>query len=100
MKPVTILMGLAAGFSVIASQASASCFPVKTEIVSLGEISARAYAERSLDKGIEDQRLAIEASGAQIGQVTKPDVTCQRFPNILGADEWRCVGAARVCSKS
>lgn len=87
-------------FSVtVSAPASAACFPVKTEIVSLGEKSARSYAERSLTQHIENEKQMIASTGAEIGRIAKGEMSCKPFPNLLGADEWRCVGEASVCTK-
>jgi hypothetical protein len=83
----------------VGAKAGASCFPVKTDNISLGEKPARAYAERSLNKGIEAETRRLQAAGAQIGRVVRKELTCKHFPNVLGADEWRCLGEARVCTK-
>jgi hypothetical protein len=75
------------------------CFPVTSEVVSLGEDSAKAYAERSLDRGIENEQAIIASRGEAVGKITRQELRCAPFPNLLGADEWRCVGAAKVCAK-
>ncbi|NJM35243.1 MAG: hypothetical protein HC850_11620 [Rhodomicrobium sp.] len=81
------------------AKAGAVCFPVKTDNISLGEKPARAYAERSLAQGIEAESRRLQSTGAQIGRVVKKDLSCKHFPNVLGADEWRCTGEAEVCTK-
>lgn len=86
------------GFAVLADAAHAGCFPVKSEVVSLGEKAARFYAERSLVKAIDEQKGSLESSGGQFGRVTRSALSCKPFPNLIGADEWRCVGEAKVCS--
>lgn len=81
-----------------AGLAQAACFPVKSEIVSLGEKAARYYADRSLAKAIDEQKTSAESSGAQIGRIVKSDLACAPFPNVIGADEWRCTGEAKFCT--
>jgi len=78
--------------------ANAGCFPVKSEVVSLGEKAARYYADRSLVKAIDEQKASAESSGAQIGRIVKSDLNCAPFPNLIGADEWRCTGEAKLCT--
>jgi hypothetical protein len=69
----------------------------RSEVVSLGENAAKAYAERSLDRGIEKEQNVIASRGEAVGRITREELNCAPFPNLLGADEWRCVGAAKVC---
>lgn len=78
--------------------AQAGCFPVKSEVVSLGEKAARYYADRSLAKAIDEQKGSAESSGVQIGRVVRSDLACAPFPNLIGADEWRCTGEAKLCT--
>ena len=96
LKPVFVLALV--GLALPASIARAGCFPVKSEVVSLGEKAARFYAERSLNKAIDEQKTSVESSGSQLGRITKGGLNCQPFPNLIGADEWRCVGEAKVCT--
>jgi hypothetical protein len=84
----------------LSGPASAACFPVTSDVVSLGEKSARSYAERSLDRNIENKKRMISSTGAEIGPVRNREMSCKPFPNVLGADEWQCLGKARVCTKS
>ena len=95
-----LLIPAAFAILMVPCAAQAGCNPVKADVVSLGEKSARSYATRSLDKGIEDEKQTIMSAGGQIGKVTKKELTCQPFSNLVGANEWRCTGEARVCSKS
>lgn len=89
-----------AGVCLLASNpASAICFPVTTDIVSLGEKTALAYAQRSMTRNIEEEKERITGTGGTVQRVTGPDISCQPFPNLIGADEWRCVGSAKVCTK-
>jgi hypothetical protein len=76
----------------------AACNPVKSEVVSLGEKAARFYSERSLQEAIATEKGRLATVGASIGPVTK-SMDCKPFPNLVGADEWRCVGTGKVCAK-
>jgi len=78
--------------------AARTCFPLQTEVVSLGENNARAYTDRSLQRAIAARKTSLEASGRSVGRVTRGELDCAPYPNILGADEWRCTGRARVCA--
>lgn len=78
------------------STAHAGCTPLGSEVVSIGERAARFYSERSLNQAIEDEKRRLEASGMRPGAITR-DMNCKPFPNLIGADEWRCVGEAKVC---
>jgi hypothetical protein len=78
--------------------AARTCFPVETEVVSLGENNARAYTDRSLQRAIAARKTSLEASGRSVGRVTRAELDCAPYPNIIGADEWRCTGSARVCA--
>lgn len=82
----------------LGGSAQAACNPVKSEVVSLGEKAARFYSERSLQEAISAERVRLESVGAAIGPITK-SMDCKPFPNLVGADEWRCVGAGKVCGK-
>jgi hypothetical protein len=97
-RPVLVLALI--GLALPAGTARAGCFPVRSEVVSLGEKAARFYAERSLVKAIDEQKGSVESAGDQLGRVTKSELDCQPFPNLIGADEWRCVGAAKVCTQA
>jgi hypothetical protein len=79
--------------------AEASCTPIKADVVSLGEKAARAYAERSMASKIEAEKELIESVGKETGRVTDPAYTCTPFGNVIGADEWRCIGHVKVCTK-
>jgi hypothetical protein len=83
-----------------AASAQAGCLPVKAEVVSLGEKAARFYTERSLIKHIDEEKRAVESSGREIGRIVKGELACAPYPNLIGADEWRCTGEAKVCTKS
>lgn len=98
MKRRPILVLALIGLAVPGGVARAACFPVKSEVVSLGEKAARFYAERSLLKAIEDQQGSLESSGSVPTRVTRSDLACKEYPNLIGADEWRCIGEAKVCS--
>ena len=100
MMRIGLLTTAAVAILVLPHAAQAGCNPVKADVVSLGEKPARAYATRSLDKGIEEEKQTITSTGRQVGRVVKKNLTCKPFPNLVGADEWRCTGEARVCSKS
>lgn len=82
-----------------AAGAAAACTPIRADIVSLGEGPARAYAVRSMTRQIESEKDLIEATGKKVARVTEPVYDCKPFPNIIGADEWRCTASARVCAK-
>ncbi len=80
------------------SAAMASCIPLHSEVVSLGEKAARFYSDRSLQGGIEAERQRLASMALAPGRVTKT-MNCAPYPNLLGADEWRCTGEAKVCTK-
>ena len=98
LSPVLVLA--LAGVALSAGGARAGCFPVRSEVVSLGEKAARFYAERSLGKAIDEQKGSLESSGNKLGRVTKSALSCKPFPNLIGADEWRCVGEAKLCTSA
>ena len=98
MKRRSLLVLALIGLALPAGVAHAACFPVKSEVVSLGEKAARFYAERSLLKAIDEQKGSLESSGERQTRVTRSDLACKEYPNLIGADEWRCVGEAKVCS--
>ena len=100
MRIGLLVTAAAVAIAILPHAAEAGCNPVKADVVSLGEKPARAYAARSLDKGIEEEKQTITSTGSQVGRIMKKDLTCKPFPNLIGADEWRCTGEARVCSKS
>jgi hypothetical protein len=77
--------------------AATQCFPVDADVVSLGEKAAHAYAERSLDKHIAETTQMIESRGDKAAGAIDRAIDCKHFPNVLGADEWRCLGKAKVC---
>lgn len=77
---------------------AAKCFPAASDVVSLGEKAARSYAENSLDKSIAQQQQLLESLGEKAPDSVKKTLDCKPFPNVLGADEWRCVGSAKVCT--
>lgn len=74
------------------------CFPVSTDVVSLGEDRARIYAAHSLDRAIAHQKSALKSSGRNLAKTRRDELSCAPFPNIIGADEWKCTGSARVCA--
>ncbi len=82
------------------AQSGVICFPIETEIVSLGEKNARAYATRSLDRNIEERETVLKSTGFEVTRVARKDLECAPFPNLLGADEWSCTGTARVCARA
>lgn len=84
--------------SAITPAAGKTCFPVSSEVVSLGKDSARAYAGRRLEEAVAAQQNSIEASGRSAGEVKDREMTCAPYPNLIGADEWQCAGSARVCA--
>jgi len=88
--------GLAAGSPETAQ--ARLCLPVNTEVVSLGEDRARTYAARSLDRAIAQQESALKSSGRKLAKTRRDELSCAPFPNIIGADEWKCTGSARVCA--
>jgi hypothetical protein len=77
---------------------AAKCFPARSDVVSLGEKAARAYSEASLDDSISQQRQLLDSLGEKAPAAVRKTLDCKPFPNVLGADEWRCVGSAKVCS--
>jgi hypothetical protein len=98
MKPTRILPLAFAGLALGAGIARANCFPVKSDVVSLGEKAARFYADRSLTNAIDDQKRLIESTGSPLGRIARAELNCQPFPNLIGADEWHCTGEAKVCT--
>lgn len=91
------LLAVAAFISVQSADAQ-TCFPVDSDVVSLGEANAQAYADKSLDRAIAARKTAIESSGSSVEKVMRTDLDCAPYPNLIGADEWRCKGRARVCA--
>ena len=81
-----------------ASAAHAACMPLSSDVVSLGKKSARSYSERNLAAAIAGERDRLKSEGLTSAKVTKA-IDCKPYPNLIGADEWRCVGEAKVCSK-
>ncbi len=81
-----------------ASWVQAECMPVNSDVVSLGEKAARFYSQRSLTNAIASERERLQSVGMTSGKVAS-QMNCKPFPNLIGADEWRCVGEAKVCSK-
>ena len=100
MTRIGVLLAAMMSVGLPAGAAEAGCFPVQADVISLGEKPARFYAERSLDNNIEAEKRTIKSSGAEIGRIVKKELSCKPYPNLIGADEWRCTGEARVCSKS
>jgi hypothetical protein len=90
-----ILMLTASG----ALPVAAACTPLKADVVSLGKETAHAYAERSMASKIKVEKDLIESVGKEAGRITESEFSCTPFGNVLGADEWRCVGHAKVCTK-
>ncbi len=78
---------------------AATCTPLETDIVSLGEKAARFYAQRSINAKIEDEKKRLASLGLQVGKVREPKFDCAYFPNIIAMDEWRCTAKAAVCTK-
>ncbi len=100
MKNGLIFAGAACCLFALSGDALAGpCFPVTSEVVSLGEKAARYYAQRSLDMRVQNQQRTIASSGETASEVVKQELSCSPFPNLLGADEWRCTGHAKVCTK-
>jgi len=75
-----------------------TCFPVNADVVSLGEENARIYAAHSLDRAIAQQESALKISGRKLAKTEREALSCAPYPNLIGADEWRCTGSARVCA--
>lgn len=102
MKSFTVLAAavMAAAFLglVGAGAALADCTPLKSDVVSVGEASARFYSDRSLANAIDDERQRVAAFGRTVAKVST-SMDCKPFPNLIGADEWRCIGAAKVCAR-
>lgn len=94
---LAVLLAAVVFFTVNPAHAQ-TCFPVNSDVVSLGEANARAYAGQSLDRAIAARKTAIESSGSSVGKVARTDLDCAPYPNLIGADEWRCKGRARVCA--
>ncbi len=89
----------AAGIAaLLATPAAADCRPLRSDVVSVGQKSAHRYAKRGLRKAIAAEKDSIVSTGAKVARVTKPVVTCKPFWNLIGADEWRCIGEAKVCT--
>jgi hypothetical protein len=95
-----LLIGAAGAvcFAIGSSIAHAACMSVSSDVVSLGEKAARFYSERSLATAIAGERERLQVVGMATGKISKA-MDCKPFPNLIGADEWRCVGQAKVCSK-
>jgi hypothetical protein len=91
-------MALFAALVCLGTTAHAGCAPVGSEVVSLGQKAARFYSERSLTNAIDSEKQRIEALGTKVGNISR-SMDCSPFPNLIGADEWRCVGKGKVCSK-
>lgn len=77
--------------------AAADCRPVKSDVVGLGQQSARSYSEKALQREIDGTVSSAEASGGKVARPIKRTMVCKPFTNVLGADEWECFGAAKVC---
>lgn len=92
------ILAMAVFLALGGNPAQAECNPVKSDVVSLGQKAARFYSERSLQEEITTEKRRLESAGASPGRVIKA-VDCKPFPNLLGADEWRCVGTGKVCTK-
>lgn len=99
MRIATLIAAAACSCVLVAGTAFADCRPLGSDVVAIGQKNARGYSERSLRKAIEAEKESIVSSGAKVAKVTKATVTCKPFNNLLGADEWRCVGEAKVCVK-
>jgi hypothetical protein len=91
------ILALAAFFA-FGPTAQAGCNPVKSDVVSVGQKAARFYSERSLQQAIASEKDRLETIGAALGPITKA-IDCQPYPNLIGADEWRCIGSGKVCTK-
>ncbi|MFP4537210.1 MAG: hypothetical protein ACLFPA_02820 [Dichotomicrobium sp.] len=78
--------------------AAKTCFPVSSEVVSLGKDNARAYAGRRLEEAVAARQDSIVASGQRVSEVKSRELTCEPYANLIGADEWQCAGHARVCA--
>ena len=98
MSAASTFASCAASLLLFGGTAEAGCMPVRSEVVSFGEKAARFYSERSLKKGIEAEQRRLGSVSLTPVKVTKT-MTCVPYPNLLGADEWRCVGDAKVCAK-
>ena len=92
------LLVFAAFLTMPGSALAARCFPAASDVVSLGQNTARSYAEASLDRSIAQQQQLLESLGEKVPGTVKKTLDCKPFPNVLGADEWRCVGSAKVCT--
>ena len=93
-----VLLAVSLSLLAGAGTAEATCMPVPSEVVSHGEKAARFYSERSLKRGIEAEQRRLGSIALTPVKVTKT-LTCVPYPNLLGADEWRCVGDAKVCAQ-
>lgn len=91
-------LAIAALIIACAPASASTCFPVTAEVVSLGQANARTYTERALEREITQRKGSIEATGSTVGRITRRDLDCAPYPNLIGADEWRCAGEARVCA--
>lgn len=99
MRIVNRLALMACSTVLFAGTAYADCRPLSSDVVAIGKQNAYRYSERSLRKAVESEKESIVSSGSKVGKVSKLAVTCQPFANLIGADEWRCIGAAKVCVK-
>ena len=93
-----LAMALSAALVCLGGAAHAGCMPVKSEVVSVGEKAARSYSDRSLATAIDNEKERIATTGLTLGPISK-SMACAPFPNLIGADEWKCVGEGKVCSK-
>jgi hypothetical protein len=93
-----VLAAAAMALLSLTASAHAACMPLRSDVVSLGQKAARYYSELSLVSAIDAEKERVLATGATLGPISKT-MRCDPFPNLLGADEWRCVGEGKVCSK-
>jgi hypothetical protein len=95
---LTTIAAVAALLALGTNSANAGCTPVSSDVVSIGQKNARGYSERSLAAAIKDEQQRLRSVGLAAGRVTK-NMACKPYPNVIGADEWQCLGQAKVCSK-
>lgn len=99
MRVVNLFAVTACSTALFAGSALADCRPLGSDVVAIGKQSAYRYSERSLRKAVESEKESIVSSGSKVGKVTKLVITCTPYANLIGADEWRCIGTAKVCVK-
>lgn len=81
------------------AHARVTCFPLNADVVSLGEATARNYTVRRIETIVAEHERMLEATGRELTRTIRNEPDCAPFPNLIGADEWRCTATARVCAR-